>query len=113
MSLAFCRVGLQRTIGQGKTALYPLANICLIPRSAWRVRSSFSINEKRVWASPWSPKPMWGATGESGLLAGGYGGYLLGEVSPSMVHVPVFRDQALISTRVKSEEYLEWKHVDG
>src|SRR6266567_2135196 len=28
------------------------ANICLMPRSAWRVRSSFSMSEKRTWVSP-------------------------------------------------------------
>ena len=31
---------------------YPFANMCFMPRSAWRVRSSFSISEKRTWPSP-------------------------------------------------------------
>ena len=34
------------------TKIYPLANIVLMPRSACRVRSSFSISEKRTWLSP-------------------------------------------------------------
>jgi hypothetical protein len=38
------------------------ANICLMPRRACRVRSSFSMREKRTWLSPWSPKPMPGLT---------------------------------------------------
>ena len=38
------------------------ASICLIPRSACRVRSSFSISAKRTWWSPCSPNPMPGDT---------------------------------------------------
>src|SRR5271169_2359618 len=40
----------------------PALNICLIPRSACRVRSSFSINENRTCPSPCSPKPTPGLT---------------------------------------------------
>ena len=29
-----------------------------MPRTAWRVRWVFSINAKRTWPSPVSPKPM-------------------------------------------------------
>jgi hypothetical protein len=36
-------------VGNGS---YPLANICLIPRNACRVRSSFSISENLTWPSP-------------------------------------------------------------
>ena len=35
-----------------KPTRYPFANICLIPRRAWRVRSSFSIRLNLTWASP-------------------------------------------------------------
>ena len=38
------------------------ASICLIPLSACRVRSSFSIRAKRTWWSPCSPNPMPGDT---------------------------------------------------
>mmetsp|Transcript_2838 Transcript_2838/g.7331 ORF Transcript_2838/g.7331 Transcript_2838/m.7331 type:complete len:289 (+) Transcript_2838:212-1078(+) len=37
-------------------------NIALMPRTAWRMRLSFSISAKRTWPSPWSPKPMPGDT---------------------------------------------------
>jgi hypothetical protein len=40
----------------------PVLNICLIPRSACRVRSSFSISENRTCPSPWSPNPTPGLT---------------------------------------------------
>ena len=33
-----------------------------MPRTAWRMRLSFSISAKRTWSSPWSPKPMPGLT---------------------------------------------------
>ena len=45
--------------------LYPIPssrNICLMPRTACRVRSLFSISAKRTWPSPYSPKPMPGDT---------------------------------------------------
>ena len=37
-------------------------NMALMPRTAWRIRASFSISAKRTWSSPWSPKPMPGDT---------------------------------------------------
>ena len=39
-----------------------LRNISLIPRTAWRVRCSFSISAKRTYSLPYSPKPMPGET---------------------------------------------------
>src|SRR5690606_28479244 len=33
-----------------------------MPRTAWRIRCSFSIRAKRTWVSPYSPKPMPGET---------------------------------------------------
>src|SRR5690606_23812295 len=39
-----------------------LRNISLMPRTAWRMRCSFSISAKRTWSSPYSPKPMPGET---------------------------------------------------
>jgi hypothetical protein len=40
----------------------PFASICLIPRNACRVRSSFSMSAKRTCWSPCSPNPMPGLT---------------------------------------------------
>src|SRR6266581_4812353 len=37
-------------------------NMSRIPLTAWRRRCSFSISAMRTWSSPWSPKPMPGAT---------------------------------------------------
>src|SRR5690606_24595767 len=39
-----------------------LRNMSLMPRTAWRVRCSFSIRAKRTYSSPYSPKPMPGDT---------------------------------------------------
>src|SRR5690606_20157728 len=39
-----------------------LRNISLMPRTAWRVRCSFSISAKRTYSSPYSPKPTPGDT---------------------------------------------------
>src|SRR6266851_2082784 len=52
---------------KGDTAMstqhnYPALNICLIPRNACRVRSSFSISENRTCPSPCSPNPTPGLT---------------------------------------------------
>lgn len=42
----------------------PLAflNMLLMPRTAWRMRDSFSIRAKRTYSSPYSPKPIPGET---------------------------------------------------
>src|SRR5262249_50739290 len=39
-----------------------LRNISLIPRTACRVRASFSMSAMRTWSSPYSPKPTPGET---------------------------------------------------
>src|SRR3984885_8338201 len=52
----------EKTCNRQKVAAQPFLNICLIPRRACRVRSSFSINEKRTCPSPCSPKPTPGLT---------------------------------------------------
>src|SRR5690606_7668987 len=39
-----------------------LRTMSLMPRTAWRVRCSFSIRAKRTYSSPYSPKPMPGET---------------------------------------------------
>ncbi len=39
-----------------------LRNMSRMPRTAWRVRCSFSISPKRTWSSPYSPKPIPGDT---------------------------------------------------
>src|SRR5690606_32308663 len=39
-----------------------LRNICLMPRTACRIRASFSMRANRTWSSPYSPKPMPGET---------------------------------------------------
>jgi len=40
------------TLTGSATPSLAFANIAFIPRNAWRVRSSFSISEKRTWPSP-------------------------------------------------------------
>ena len=53
---------------------YPFANICFMPRSAWRVRSSFSISEKRAWLSPWQvPRDAGNGTGTPDADFSGHG----------------------------------------
>src|SRR3984885_13329033 len=52
----------EKTCNRQKVAAQPFLNICLIPRRACRVRSSFSISEKRTCPSPCSPKPTPGLT---------------------------------------------------
>ncbi|SDY48572.1 hypothetical protein SAMN04515617_11529 [Collimonas sp. OK242] len=37
-------------------------SMVLMPRIAWRIRASFSINANRTYSSPYSPKPMPGET---------------------------------------------------
>src|SRR5690606_37402842 len=39
-----------------------LRNMSLMPRTAWRVRCSFSMRAKRTYSSPYSPKPTPGDT---------------------------------------------------
>src|SRR5262252_7732538 len=46
-----------------------LRNISLIPRTACRVRASFSISAMRTWSSPYSPKPTPGETATRASLS--------------------------------------------
>ncbi|MFM2067792.1 MAG: hypothetical protein RLZZ584_2701 [Pseudomonadota bacterium] len=48
--------------GPAQAAAPSALNMALMPRTAWRMRLSFSIRAKRTWSSPWSPKPMPGLT---------------------------------------------------
>src|SRR5581483_4567697 len=69
-----CHGGLTGTPGPVIESVYPAEasragcnnpsrrNISLMPRTAWRMRASFSMSANRTWSSPYSPKPTPGDT---------------------------------------------------
>src|SRR5207244_12394916 len=52
----------QPALTRGSLGTSPAASAFRMPRTAWRVRCSFSISAKRTYWSPYSPKPMPGET---------------------------------------------------
>src|ERR1700733_358242 len=82
----------EKTCNRQKVAAQPFLNICLIPRRACRVRSSFSISEKRTCPSPWAPKPTPGLTATLASSSS----FLENSTEPSILYGSGIRAQANI-----------------